>query len=265
MLTIGEFSGISRVSVKTLRYYDHIGLFKPGRVNGENGYRYYEVAQLREILLISRLKLYRFSLPEIAAILVKNDAAYLAASIRGKQKEIAREIGEQQSVLRAMKQDIEKIERCGTFMNEAYTVKTVTMQPKTIYTLRRKMGIKDIGRAFGDLCVGIGRHGLKPCGPFLSIYHDEEFDRECSDIEVGVVVDTGSGEHVRTFAPELCCFATHIGPYDDFSQCYTALAEWIEGEGYTVSGPPFELYIRGCEDNVPPSAYVTEIYFPITK
>lgn len=73
MLTIGEFSKISRVSTKTLRYYDQIGLLKPGYVSRDSGYRYYEVAQLRDMLLITRLKQYQFSLPEIAAVLATRD------------------------------------------------------------------------------------------------------------------------------------------------------------------------------------------------
>jgi DNA-binding transcriptional MerR regulator len=41
MLAIGEFSQISRVSVKTLRYYDQIGLFRPFYISPQTGYRYY--------------------------------------------------------------------------------------------------------------------------------------------------------------------------------------------------------------------------------
>lgn len=74
MLTIGEFSRISRVSTKTLRYYDQIGLIKPEYVGRDSGYRYYETRQLRDMLLISRLKQYQLSLPEIAAILARKDA-----------------------------------------------------------------------------------------------------------------------------------------------------------------------------------------------
>jgi len=84
MLTIGEFSKISRVSAKTLRYYDQIGLLKPGYVSWESGYRYYEVSQLRDMLLISRLKQYQFSLPEIATVIAKKDNGYLSALIQAK-------------------------------------------------------------------------------------------------------------------------------------------------------------------------------------
>lgn len=39
-LTVGQAAALSGVSVRTLRYYDQIGLLKPQQV-GENGYRYY--------------------------------------------------------------------------------------------------------------------------------------------------------------------------------------------------------------------------------
>jgi len=91
MLTIGEFSKISRVSAKTLRYYDQIGLLKPGFVSKDSGYRYYEVSQLRDMLLILRLKRYEFSLPEIAAVLASGDNGHLAELIRVKKEEVLRQ------------------------------------------------------------------------------------------------------------------------------------------------------------------------------
>ncbi len=266
MLTIGEFSKISRVSTKTLRYYDQIGLLKPGFVSKDSGYRYYEVSQLRDMLLILRLKRYGFSLPEISAVLASGDSKHFAELMRTKKEMFLRQTQNQQHILLQMEQDIEKIERCENIMQSNYLVKTVEMQSKTIYSLRRKMSIRDFQEAFETLCAGLEKNRCKPAGPFLSVYHDEDFNHECTDIEVGVEVSPGtSGEHVRMLAPGLCCFATHIGSYDDFTPCYTALMEWIDNEGYTISGPPFELYVKGCEDNVQPSEYVTEIYFPIKK
>ena len=68
MLSIGEFSKICRVSTKTLRYYDEIGLIKPDEINTETGYRYYSIKQLKNMLFINRLKSYHFSLDEIREI-----------------------------------------------------------------------------------------------------------------------------------------------------------------------------------------------------
>ncbi len=265
MLTIGEFSRLSRVSAKTLRYYDQIGLLKPGYVSRENGYRFYEVSQLRDMLLISRLKQYQFSLPEIAAVLAKKDDDYLAGLIREKKAQLLSQISDQQHILCLMEQDIQKIERRENIMQTNYLIKTVEFQPRNIYSIRQTMSLNDFEEVFGKLFMGLGKSRLRPAGPCLSVYHDEDFNREHTDIEVGVVVEESGGDGVRRLDPGLCCFASHIGPYTDFSPCYTALAEWIEREGYTVSGPAIELYVKGCEDGAKPEEYVTEIYMPIKK
>ena len=46
MLKIGDFSKLSRVSVRMLRYYDEIGLLKPAEIDRFTDYRYYSEAQL---------------------------------------------------------------------------------------------------------------------------------------------------------------------------------------------------------------------------
>ncbi len=266
MLTIGEFSKLSRVSAKTLRYYDQIGLIKPKYVSGENGYRFYEASQLRDMLLVSRLKQYLFSLPEIAAVLAKKDDDYLVSLIREKRSLLLSQISDQEHVLLQMERDIEKIERCENIMESKYQIKTVDFQPRNIYSVRQMMSMNDFGEVFGKLYMGLGKNRYSPAGPCLSVYHDEEnFNRDHTDVEVGVVVAEESGDGIRRLDPGFCCYAAHVGPYDDFTACYTALAEWIEREGYTISGEPVELYVKGCEDGVKPEEYVTEIYFPITK
>ena len=45
MLTIGDFSRLSRVTPRMLRHYDALGLLRPEAV-GDNGYRYYRQEQL---------------------------------------------------------------------------------------------------------------------------------------------------------------------------------------------------------------------------
>ncbi|PJH76181.1 MAG: MerR family transcriptional regulator, partial [Anaerolineae bacterium CG_4_9_14_0_8_um_filter_58_9] len=46
MIRIGDFSKLSRVSIKTLRYYDEMDLLEPIAVDRFTGYRYYEFDQL---------------------------------------------------------------------------------------------------------------------------------------------------------------------------------------------------------------------------
>ncbi len=62
---IGDFSKKCGVSVKTLRYYDEINLFKPVDIDLYTGYRYYSDEQLNDIEIILKLKDASFSLEEI--------------------------------------------------------------------------------------------------------------------------------------------------------------------------------------------------------
>ena len=77
MLTIGEFSRLSRVTPRMLRHYDALGLLPPDAV-GENNYRYYRQEQLSRLVKIQCLNGYGFSLREIKALLDVNDSQLLS-------------------------------------------------------------------------------------------------------------------------------------------------------------------------------------------
>jgi len=76
--TVKQLSELAGVSIRTLHYYDEIGLFKPSWL-AENGYRYYDdgaVLRLQQILFYRELEL---NLTEINAILDMPDFDMLAA------------------------------------------------------------------------------------------------------------------------------------------------------------------------------------------
>ena len=54
---IGEFSKITGIPVKTLRYYDEIDLFKPSEIDLYSGYRYYKKEQIETLKIILELNL----------------------------------------------------------------------------------------------------------------------------------------------------------------------------------------------------------------
>jgi DNA-binding transcriptional MerR regulator len=56
MLKIGDFSRLSRVSVRMLRYYDDAGLVKPKKIDEFTWYRYYSESQLPAMWKINTLK-----------------------------------------------------------------------------------------------------------------------------------------------------------------------------------------------------------------
>ena len=73
MLTIGEFSRLSRVTPRMLRHYDALGLLHPEAI-GENGYRYYRQEQLSALVRIQWPKDYGFSLQEVGLLLALEDS-----------------------------------------------------------------------------------------------------------------------------------------------------------------------------------------------
>ncbi len=83
---IREFANLTGVSVRTLHYYDEIGLLKPAFVDGKNGYRYYDEKSLERMVEILFYRELDFSLKSILEILSSPDYDKSAA-IR-KQKEL---------------------------------------------------------------------------------------------------------------------------------------------------------------------------------
>ncbi len=72
MLKIGDFSKLSLVSIKALRYYDELGLLKPVQVDEFTGYRYYSTSQLTRLNRILALKDMGLALEQIAQLLDQN-------------------------------------------------------------------------------------------------------------------------------------------------------------------------------------------------
>src|SRR5262249_13298530 len=73
MFAIGEFSKITGLTIRTLRFYHDKGILVPAWVDGQTGYRYYEPRQADKARLITQLRRLEFSLEQIADLLTKYD------------------------------------------------------------------------------------------------------------------------------------------------------------------------------------------------
>ena len=65
MYKIGDFSSMSKTTIKTLRYYEKEGLLTPVYIDENTGYRYYESSQLLDISKIISLRQIGLSIKEI--------------------------------------------------------------------------------------------------------------------------------------------------------------------------------------------------------
>jgi DNA-binding transcriptional MerR regulator len=100
LLKIGEFSQISQVPIKTLRYYDEIGLFCPACTDSETGYRYYSVEQLARVHQIMALKDIGLSLEQITALINENlSTEQIRGMLRLKKSEIQEQVQDAERAL----------------------------------------------------------------------------------------------------------------------------------------------------------------------
>lgn len=70
--TVTKLAKISGVSVRTLHWYDRVGLLKPA-YHGANGYRFYEEEQLLALQQILFFRELGFELKQIEKILKRSD------------------------------------------------------------------------------------------------------------------------------------------------------------------------------------------------
>jgi MerR family regulatory protein len=65
LVSIGEFSRLSRLSPKALRLYDELGLLVPDHVDSATGYRWYADSQLDQAHVVALLRRINVPLAQI--------------------------------------------------------------------------------------------------------------------------------------------------------------------------------------------------------
>lgn len=270
---IGEFSKLSLVSVKALRYYDELGLLRPERVDDFTGYRYYSARQLPRLNRILALKDMGLSLEQIAQLLDKElTPDQVRGMLRLKQVELRQQLGEVEECLVRIGAWLEAFEQEVTM--PAYDVILKKVAPLRVVQIRGvaptigQIGLT-LDRLFNEVMEYITQHGAAPLAPGITVYYDPEFCER--DVNVGACLafegslqgnDTVEVEELPGF--ETVASVIHHGSFSTLSPAYNAIFKWIETQGYTISGPNRELnleYERGGDQ----SRFVTELQFPINK
>ncbi len=271
MFKIGDFSKLSQVSVRTLRYYEEVGLLKPVEVDRFTGYRYYAIDQLPRLNRILVLKDLGFSLEQIAQMLNEGlPPAQLRGMLRMKQAEIQQQVDEERARLARVEARLRQIEQEGKMPTYEVVIKKV--EPQMVASVRETIPTpQDIGHMFEKLFTYLGQRGVQPLGAPGAIWHDMEHPEKEWDAEVIVPIgqalpDGGGVKAIQLPAVTTMASTVHQGSYEGFPQAYAALMGWIEGNGFRIAGPMRETYLRGPSPDQPdPATYVTEIQVPVEK
>lgn len=268
MYSIGEFSKINRITPKTLRHYEKIGLLLPDRVDDWTGYRYYSTSQLPLINRILMLKELGFSLPEIKD-LVKGQSK-IQQILKKREGEIQKSIEHEKQRLDRVQEYLVQLEGEKEMRNEVLlkslpevlvaSMRTRIPDYESYFTVVPKMG--EYMESVGAICRD----------PFycFTIYHDGEYKENDIDVEIceAVIAPCEESDRVKfktiKKVDQAACLMHH-GPYSTLRKSYNRLFSWIDAEGYEPADHPRESYIDGIWNKESENDWLTEIQIPVVK
>ena len=269
MLKIGDFSKLSRVSIRMLRHYDEIGLLTPIRVDPDSGYRYYGEDQLPTAFRITALKDMGFGLAAIGEILTcYEEKDLLARHLRLKQAEL-RELSRQTAYrLRLLDTALERLRKDDETMKYDVTLKT--FPERYAATLRMHIpNYEQEGMLWNILMEETAQMGLIPDAPCYccAVFHDKEYKEADVDVEVHMTVkgqypDTS---HVKFMTLPEVTVASAIckGSYEQMGAVMEAVTGWVTANGYAFDGPAFNIYHVSPHETSDPNEFVTEVCYPV--
>jgi DNA-binding transcriptional MerR regulator len=269
LLKIGYFALISQVPVKTLRYYDEIGLLPAVQVDAFTGYRYYNTEQLPRLNRILALKDLGLSLEQIALLLDKNlSNEQLVAMLQLRQAQLQGDVAELQAQLGRVEVRLKQASE-GHMTNYEIVLKTV--KPMLVASQRMIVPTNDqvptyLGNAYDAICKHMAAHNLKTAGPCLTVWHSLP-QMENEDVEAAFPIDREipSSESVQIHRlPEVyVASAVHQGNFDEFTQAHAAILKWVEANDYQLLEQYREIYIAGPNENAGVST--TEVQFVVKR
>jgi DNA-binding transcriptional MerR regulator len=274
MFKIGDFSKLTRVPVKTLRYYDDIGLFKPLQVDRFTHYRYYSFDQLPRLNRILALRDLGFPLEQIGRMLDDDlTPEQLTGILRLREAELQQQVEETQTRLAQVAMRIAYIREEGKMPDYEIVVKKVA--PVKIASARELVPTPEQMRErcnalVGEVCEMLVKNHISADGVCFALYHDHS--TQGIDVEMALIVpDTAptikeGRAAVHTLpAVEAMASAVYRGSYDDHAavgQLHMTLGKWIESNGYRITGASREIYLKTPDHT---GQGVMEIQFPVEK
>jgi DNA-binding transcriptional MerR regulator len=283
MLSIGDFSRLGQVTVRTLHVYDELGLLKPAHVDDTSGYRYYSASQLSRLNRILVLKGMGFSLEQIARLLEGDlPVDQLRGMFMMKQAEIEQEMQENKKRLERVAMRLRQIEQEGQLPD--YEVIPKSVEPLVIVSARQIVPTGDDMPYYRRTLFGLVYHWLKqaklePLGLELTIYHNAEYVEQGFDMEAAVAINPRALESspspaaangdvaVRELpAVEQMASVIHQGGPSDREGAMLALSSWIGAHDLDIMGPCREIHLSGSElEHQDYRSIVTEMQLPVEK
>lgn len=270
MFKIGEFSKLTKVSIRMLRYYDEVGLLKPAVIDKFSGYRLYSTNQIPILQKILLLRDMEFNVAEIAVVLDKWNTETVIELLIEKKLEIL-------NTIEFERQRIKKIDiAIQDFKNNKieihYNIAIKEIPSYKILSLRKLIPNYFCENILWErLYTFVEAENIELLSGInnIAIFHNEENLDNGVDVEVGVLVKklnkNKAGFVYREIeaVSKMACIMVY-GLYENIGQAYHAFANWLEEhQQYEMSEPTRQICHIGAYNEKNPEKFLTELQIPI--
>jgi DNA-binding transcriptional MerR regulator len=240
MLKIGAFARRASVSIKTLRFYDRTGIFRPARVDGASGYRYYEASQLDALRELRRLRELGFSIADLRAWM----------SSEAHTPRLGLLLNQRGRLERGLRRDLDRLRDLDSWiecLGRSPAVRSIPAIPALTMRERVRDMSPAVYRMFESLERKAARESARaPREPFL-LLHDGDYREKNVDVEVCVPITPRSlsalGGRVVPGSPRAASLI-FSGSYERAPMTYLELQKWLRLTGSQATGPLRETYLR---------------------
>lgn len=270
MFKIGEFSKLTQVSIRMLRYYDETGLLKPAQIDQTTNYRLYSIEQIPVLNKIIFLRDLGFNTSEISSALTDWDNALIENLLDRKRLVIESTIKAEQDKLSRIelaKKDIRK-----ETIALHYNVSIKSIPSYQVFSLRRIVAdYYEEGQLWKEMSAFAGKHQIPLLSNTLTIYHDPDYKETNVDIEICAPValtgkDTNGFTYRTTEAVPIMGCTMVYGGFENIAGAYLAFASWLqEHPQYRTGEHSRQIIHRGPLTEENPDNYLIEIQIPLKK
>lgn len=266
MYKISEFSKITSLSVKALRYYDEETILTPAWRDPETGYRYYSEEDFTKAQRILLLRSLDFSIAEIRDVLENcRDDSDLTCYLEEKRTRVENQILVEKALIKKMNLYIKPKDREEISMN--YQIEVKDIPDVTVAAIRYRGKYDEVGKHIGKLYKAVKD---QKAGAPIQCYHDEEYREADADLELCLptkkLIRHPDVEGKKLPAIRAICI-THVGSYSKLNLAYKAIFDYAREHSLTCVTPSREVYLKGPgmifkgnEDS-----YITEIIVPVQE
>lgn len=266
LLTIGEFSRMTHLSVKALRHYQDMDVLSPAAVDPFSGYRSYDAAQVPAAQVIRRLRDLGMPLDSIRTVLGASDT-------QTRNREIAAHLSRMEQQLAQTQVSVAALRALLSGPVPQPDVEFRSIPAVTALAVAEVVTAQDLlawgTEVFGDLVDALAVSGARPAGCFGALFPGDFFEVERAEIVVFAPVAGGATATGRARLTEIppvdAAVAVHEGNLDDIDRTYAALGTTVAERAIGVDAPIREYYQVSFADTEDVTRYRTEVCWPIFR